>query len=70
MLQVVENMAAYSRNPRYVALVEARRGRAQIEKGVARLASNASIEDAINCLEGQLALMRTRLPLKKQRERS
>lgn len=66
-LRVIETMAVTSRNPRYVRLIEARRGRAQIEKGVARIALNASIKDAITCLEEQVAMMRARLP-QQQRE--
>lgn len=65
-LRVVETLAATSRNPKYVRLIEARRGRAQIEKGVARLAFNGSVEQAIECLEQQLEAMRTRLPKSKQ----
>lgn len=68
-LRVVESMAASTRNPKYVRLVEATRGRAQIEKGVARLAKNASIDDAIACLEHQIALMRAQCP-QQQREQS
>lgn len=65
-LQVVAGWAHQNRNPRFVAAVEARRGRAQIEMGIARLAASAGIDDAIACLEQKLAEMRATRPLSQQ----
>ncbi len=65
-LQVVAGWAHQNRNPKFVALVETRRGRAQIDKGIARITINAGIDEAIKCLEQKLDEMRATLPISQQ----